>query len=151
MTARPLVVWALAMTLSACAVSPPLAGNDVLRQQVIDTEQAFAQTMAKRDFAAFAEFIDDEAIFLAGDGPLRGKRAVLERWRQYFEKAAAPFSWTSGRVEVLDSAGLALSAGPVYDAKGKRVASFTSVWRREATGRWRIVFDKGDDAAGAEH
>lgn len=149
MSRRSLLVGVLAMVLSGCSASPPITDREALRQQVMATEQAFARTMAQRDFAAFAKFIDDEAVFLADDGPLRGKRAVLERWRRYFEKAEAPFAWRPERVEVLDSAGLALSTGPVYDAKGARVASFTSVWRHAAPGRWRIVFDKGDDVGPA--
>jgi hypothetical protein len=44
---------------------------------------------------------------------------------------------------VLDSGSLALSAGPVRDAAGQRFATFNSIWRLEADGEWRIVFDKG--------
>ena len=40
---------------------------------------------------------------------------------------------------------LALSTGPVRDAYGREFATFTSIWRLEAPGVWRIVFDKGDD------
>ena len=29
--------------------------------------------------------------------------------------------------------------------QGKPVATFTSIWRLEAPGTWRIVFDKGND------
>jgi hypothetical protein len=47
-------------------------------------------------------------------------------------------------VEVLDSGDLALSSGPVRDASGKLIATFTSIWRREAPATWRIVFDKGN-------
>jgi len=46
-------------------------------------------------------------------------------------------------VEVLDSGTLALSTGPVHDPGGKRIGTFSSIWRREADGSWRIVFDKG--------
>jgi hypothetical protein len=34
----------------------------------------------------------------------------------------------------------------VFDASGKRIATFISVWRRESPGIWRIVFDQGCDA-----
>ena len=47
-------------------------------------------------------------------------------------------------VVVLDSGTLALSSGPVFDPAGQQVATFTSIWRREAKGVWRIVFDKGN-------
>ena len=56
---------------------------------------------------------------------------------------SAPFSWVPERVEVLDSGTLALSSGPVYDPQGTRVGTFNSIWRREADGKWRVIFDKG--------
>ena len=40
---------------------------------------------------------------------------------------------------------LAISSGPVRDPSGKLFATFTSIWRQEAPGVWRIVFDKGND------
>jgi hypothetical protein len=46
-------------------------------------------------------------------------------------------------VEVFDSGTLAFSSGLVFAPDGKRVSTFNSVWRLEADGKWRIVFDKG--------
>ena len=36
--------------------------------------------------------------------------------------------------------------GEVYDADGNLVSVFTSIWRQEEPGVWRIVFDKGAKA-----
>jgi ketosteroid isomerase-like protein len=55
----------------------------------------------------------------------------------------APFSWEPEHVEVLASGTLALSSGPVFGRDGTRIGTFNSVWRLEADGRWRVVFDKG--------
>ena len=63
--------------------------------------------------------------------------------KRFYEKPDAPFSWAPEQVEVLESGTLALSSGPVWDPKGKQFATFTSIWRLEAPGVWRIVFDKG--------
>jgi ketosteroid isomerase-like protein len=114
-----------------------------LRRQVEDTERAFAQTMADRDYGAFAAFLSEEAIFFGGGEPLRGKQQVAAAWKGYFEKADAPFSWAPEVVEVLPSGALAHSSGPVFNPAGERIATFNSVWRLDADGRWRIVFDKG--------
>ena len=46
-------------------------------------------------------------------------------------------------MEALESGSLALSSEPVLDPMGKRIGTFQSVWRLEADGRWRIIFDKG--------
>lgn len=138
------------LALVACAVlctghlsaAEPL-GHDALAQQVADTERAFANTMAQRDFEGFVSFLAEETIFFSGDTPLRGKETVAGAWQPYYEQADAPFSWEPENVQVLDSGTLALSSGPVFDPQGKRVATFNSVWRLEPDGQWRVVFDKG--------
>ena len=107
-------------------------------------ELAFAQSMADRDFEAFESFLSEEAVFLGGGGARRGKAAVVEAWARYFEGPDAPFSWKPETVEVLDSGRLALSTGPVYNEAGERISTFTSIWRQEEPGEWRIVFDRGN-------
>jgi ketosteroid isomerase-like protein len=150
--ARARIVSALSLValLTGCAAAPARVeaptDREALRRQVIATERAFARTMAERDHAAFTVFVSDEAVFLSGPAPLRGKAQVAAGWKRFFEKTEAPFSWEPERVEVLDSGTLALSTGPVRDPAGKLVGTFTSVWRLEAPATWRIVFDKGDDA-----
>jgi ketosteroid isomerase-like protein len=145
----------LLLSLAGGAVAAEPA-PDLLRQQVEDTERAFAQTMADRDFDAFASFLSEEAVFFSGNTPLRGKQAVRDAWQPYFEGPEAPFSWAPELVVVLDSGGLALSSGPVRNPEGARVATFNSIWRLEPSGAWRIVFDKGsrdcpsDAPAGSE-
>ncbi len=141
----PLLLAALALLLSIA----PLAAQteaDRLGQKVAETERAFAATMADRDHAAFVNFLSDEAVFFSGDSSLRGKQQVVDTWKAYFEEAQAPFSWEPQRVEVLDSGTLALSTGPVRNSSGELFAYFTSIWRLEANGEWKIIFDKGNRA-----
>jgi ketosteroid isomerase-like protein len=118
------------------------------KDQVWAAELAFARTMADRNLSGFSEFVAEEAIFFAGTSTLRGKPEVIEGWAQYFTGAEAPFSWEPDQVEVLESGRLAFSTGPVRDPAGKVIARFNSVWRLEASGQWRVVFDKGSPAAG---
>lgn len=134
-----------AALLTGCAapsVRPPV-DRAAVERQVADTERAFAKTMADRDLAAFSSFLSEETVFFTGPQPLRGKQAVTDGWKRFYEKPAAPFSWKPDRVEALDSGTLALSTGPVFDPAGKCIGRFTSIWRQEAPGVWKIVFDKG--------
>ena len=133
----------LTLTAARAAAAPP--SNAELQQQVGDTERAFAAAMTARDFATFESFIADEAIFSGGEQPLRGKAAIAGAWQRFFAKPDAPFSWTPDRVEVLASGTLANTSGPVYDPSGKLIAHFNSIWRLEAPGKWRIVFDGGTE------
>ena len=116
-----------------------------IQQVVADTERAFARTMAERDHAAFVRFVSEEAVFFSGTKVLRGKQQVADAWKPYYQGPTAPFSWQPEQVAVLQSGALALSSGPVRDAQGKLIATFSSIWRQEAPGVWRIVFDKGNE------
>lgn len=131
------------LMLAVAGAARPTAAD--LKRQVADTERAFAATMKARDHAAFTRFLADEAIFFSGAKALRGRDAIAAAWRPYYDGPQAPFSWEPEQVEVVESGTLAYSGGPVYDAGGKRIGHFNSIWRLEAPGRWKIVFDRGDE------
>lgn len=132
--------------LAGCAAVPPRASIVDLERQVADAERGFARSMAERDFAAFQRFVADDAVFYSGPTPLRGKQAVAAAWKRFYEKSDAPFSWAPEKVAVLESGTLAISSGPVRDPAGKHFTTYSSIWRLEAPGVWRIVFDKGEPA-----
>jgi ketosteroid isomerase-like protein len=140
MNRRSMLLSAPALVLVGCAAAQ---SREDLIKEVTDTELAFANTMAARDHAAFTSFIADEAVFLNGGKPLRGKAAVADFWKRFYTDARAPFSWKPDHVQVLDSGTLGYSTGPVFDPQGKQFARFYSTWRREPSGAWRIVFDDG--------
>lgn len=121
----------------------PTNSMNSLRDEVFQTERAFAQSMADRDLEAFASFLDPETVFFSGPKALHGKDAVLDVWKQFFVHEAAPFSWEPDQVEPLESGNLAFSSGLVYSPDGDPVARFNSIWRLDSTGHWKIIFDKG--------
>jgi len=145
MLPNTLVTLALCLFILGCASPGSQITIAEARRQVLETERAFAKTMADRDLSAFASFIAEDVVFFSGPTPLRGKPQIVDWWRRYYATPAAPFSWDPDEVEVLESGALALSSGPVRDPQGKVLARFTSIWRREVSGTWRIVFDKGNE------
>ena len=120
------------------------AADDLARlaDEVRATEVAFAKTLADRDVKTFRAMIAPDVIWLA-DVPLRGPDQVVRNWQKFFDAPQAPFSWSPELVEVQDGGRLALSTGPVLNSAGKRVGTYTSIWRREASGEWKIIFDRG--------
>ena len=140
---RRIALLLLSVSIVLCNTVAESQTKDDLAVQVREAERAFAGTMSTRDFSAFGSYVSDEAVFFNGQNPTRGKSAVVAAWKGFFEGAAAPFSWEPQVVEVLDSGTLALSSGPVRNPQGQQTGIFNSIWRREADGRWRVVFDKG--------
>jgi ketosteroid isomerase-like protein len=138
------------LLLTGCATTTqPRSDLAALQLQVTDIERAFAKTMADRDFAAFQSFLAEETIWFGSKGAIRGKAAVSDKWKAFYEAPNAPFSWAPDTAEVLDSGKLALTSGPVYGTDGKLVSRFTSIWRLRDDGRWEVIFDKGCDACEA--
>jgi ketosteroid isomerase-like protein len=145
---KTVIVFLMAIVvLASCSSTTKKVSDSVdidqINQEIISLENAFAKTMADRDFDAFAAFIADDAVFFSGSEPMRGKAAVLDDWRKYYEGEQAPFGWQAEVVEVNHQAGIALSNGPVFTASGELFARFNSVWQRQADGRWLVIFDKG--------
>ncbi len=138
------VIFACIVLVMGCTTPQEKPDRAQLRQQVTDIELAFAKTMADRDHSAFTSFLSDEAVFLSGATPLRGKKQIADWWKRYYETLGAPFSWEPQRVVVFDSGTLALSTGPVHDPENKLIGTFTSIWQLDASGNWRIILDKGD-------
>ncbi|HET9977852.1 MAG TPA: nuclear transport factor 2 family protein [Burkholderiaceae bacterium] len=137
---------AAAAALVLSAMTAGAQAPDAARAAVFAAERAFARSMAERDFTAFGRHIADDTRFFGGGTVLRGKAAVLAGWKTYFDGPTAPFSWDPDQVEVLDSGQLALSTGLVRGPAGEVTARFTSIWQRQADGRWLVVFDKGGPA-----
>jgi ketosteroid isomerase-like protein len=133
----------LAALSAGCASVRPKATRDELIRQATAAELAFARTMVDRDHAAFLGFVAEDAVFLNGGKPLRGRVAVGEHWKRFYNSTTPPFTWRPDLVEV--SGDLAQSIGPVAAPGGKIVSRFYSTWRLEPDGRWRVVFDDGYD------
>jgi len=134
----------LVLAVSVASVAPHAVAQDRDAAAIVEAREiAFAKTMADRDFEAFLSFISPEAVFFAGDRPLRGRDEIGRAWAPFFEGPEAPFSWSPDVVEVLASGDLALSSGPVVARSGEGAGRFNTIWRRDDDGRWWVVFDKG--------
>jgi ketosteroid isomerase-like protein len=152
MNRRTVLAGALASLVAGIsrvrATSQPTAAST--KDAVLNAERAFADAMARRDLSAFSSHLADEAVFFSSpDGlrVLRGKTAVVDGWKRFFEGPKASFAWAPETAEVLDSGKLAMTTGPVRDENGRVTGRFSSVWRLEPDGRWRVVFDRGCSCA----
>jgi len=116
-------------------------------------EIGFSKSAERQDLVAFRSFIDADARFV-GSSVSRGVDSIAQAWSAFLSADGPGIKWRPEIVEVLDDGKLALSRGPyrilARDPDGKLVESwgtFNSIWRLNADGEWRVVFDAGSPAA----
>jgi len=140
---RSLLVSAVAgTTLTACASRSAQLSHATALEQVREAEVAFASTMARRDLTGFGAHIAEDAVFINGGNPLRGKAAIVEYWSRHFKSPEPPFAWNPSIVEVGAAATLGYTEGPVTAGQAV-IARFYSTWQLQPTGNWLVVFDNG--------
>ena len=115
-------------------------------------EIGFSLAAEARDGDRFVSFIDHDARFV-GSTVTRGPDEIGTAWAVFFEPDGPTIKWRPRYVEVLEDGELALSRGPyrliIRDDQGGESelwGTFNSVWRLNADGIWRVVFDAGSDA-----
>lgn len=130
-----------------------VAGGPVAADMVADLrcrEIAFSQSVENGDIETFRSFLDADARFV-GSTVLRGPEAIVSAWSIFFADDGPEIIWRPQFVEVLESGDLALTRGP-YRVRTKgpdgevseEWGTFNSVWRKDAKGTWRVIFDAGN-------
>ncbi len=124
-----------------------------LAEEVRCREIGFSKAAEKQSARRFASFIDADARFVSST-VTRGPDEVTEAWTVFFTGDSPTIKWRPQIVEVLEDGKLALSRGPYRviskDEDGNETehwGTFNSVWRLQADGGWKVVFDAGSAAA----
>lgn len=119
-------------------------------EELRKVELAFAASVMENRPEVFAAFLDDEAVFVGGTDVRRGRATIVEAWKGFFAAGRPEFEWHPEVVELSADGQLGLTRGPwtirSREKDGRAVeqsGTFNSVWRRQADGSWRIVFDAG--------
>ncbi len=142
---RPALLACVLSLLALDAFAAPLPSTAELAATAADVraaEIAFAKTMADRKFDRFGTYVAEDAVFNGRDMQI-GHAAVLAAWKSYFDGPKAPFSWAPDAVAPTADRRFAVSTGLVHDGAGKLVGRYTTIWRKDADGHWRVVADQG--------
>jgi ketosteroid isomerase-like protein len=132
---------ALVVAAGAAAAADPAAA---LRA----ADVAMSRAVEARDAAAFAAFVDDEAVWGGPAGLLEGKAAVLARWARFTAPGGPRLAWAPTGGAVAASGELGYTVGDArWEATGadgkpaRGEGHYLTVWRAGRDGRWRAVFD----------
>ncbi len=133
----------LLLSLWACSND-----REKCKQEIIQTEHAFARMAADKGVAAaFSYYVADSGVINAGEKLFRGKEEVRKHYDAWTMKDVR-LTWTPDFVDVASSCDLGYTYGKYSfsfrDSTGKVKESkgiFHTVWKRQADGSWRFVWD----------
>ncbi len=134
------------ITFYSCHMDPSKSSMEKWKQEVLDTEQAFAEMVAGQGMRkAFLVYAADDAVLMRNNDLLIGKKAIEVFFKN---KESKGLVWKPDFVEVAASGDLAYtyghytfnytdSAGNTMEDKGV----FHTVWKRQKDGTWKFVWD----------
>jgi len=147
---RIFILVLIIMAGLSCQTEEPRLDPVQLKQEVRDTERAFAEK-AKSDgiLPAFLEYAADDAVISRNNVIYQGKQEI----EKYFTDNELPYEdisleWSPSFIDVSVSGDLAYTYGEYRfsftDSTGVKFTDtgiFHTVWKRQADGSWRYVWD----------
>ena len=127
----------LALLLAAAAAQP---ASKPAPMSAIDAERAFAADAQKLgQWTAFRKWSTPDALMFVPQ-PTKAHNFLKGR-----KNPPVPVYWWPGRSYVSCDGKLAINTGPWVRDFGKSVGYFTTVWVRQADGRWKWIYDAGNE------
>jgi len=141
----------LAVAHSAATVRAQAPAHAADAAAILKADADFAQSVAQKNRARFLSFIAEVTTFNGGSAQeLRGRDAVTKGWDDFFQPDGPTLSWTPTGSEVVGAGDLGYTTGrSLFRAKGadgaviERRGEYLTVWRRQADGAWKVIFDTG--------
>lgn len=132
--------------------SPKEASKETLdawKQEIVDTEKQFSDmSVEKGQYEAFLAFADDEAVLKRGRRVIEGSEAMRSWLSENSPGDNTTLTWKPDFVDVSKSGDLGYTYGEylfvVTDSLGNESESrgiFHTVWKRQADGKWKFVYD----------
>lgn len=142
-----MVMISLIVLMAGCSGGSEEDLRAKAKEEILQAEKAFQQMAREKGIAeAFSFFADEEGIVLRGDSLVKGKEII----RSYYSsrKGSLELNWTPDFVDAASSGDLGYTYGhytfTATDSTGtKREGSgvFHTVWKKQADGSWRFVWD----------
>lgn len=139
MTPLPLILSALIPDPAPARATAP----DALA--VVAAERAFAADSARLGLtASFTKWSTPDAIVIQGDRV----RSVREAWPPADPRPAdePELAWWPGFAGISRSGDFGFTTGP-FALNGRRAGHYFTVWRRQADGDWKWIYDGGSEAS----
>jgi ketosteroid isomerase-like protein len=124
-----------------------LAANPA--DDVKKADQDWAKAAGSKNVDQFMSFVDDDVYAYGFDGKwIHGKQAMRDVWSKMLVDPNFKLSWTVQTADV--SKDLGYTRGTFSGKQGNTPfsGSYTTVWKKDKSGKWRAVVDMATSASG---
>jgi len=141
-------IFFLVFLLMSCNQHNRIDKIEARKNEIMQVEKEFAEMAANEGVAkAFIAFAADDAILNRNNSIVEGKAAI----KAYFDRQTltdVKLEWEPDFVDVSESGDLAYTYGKytfsAFDPNAKKIEAkgiFHTVWKRQADGSWKFVYD----------
>jgi ketosteroid isomerase-like protein len=136
------------LLITACSTTNSTTDLESLKTEVMQAEKEFNDVAEEEGIAkAFAAFAAENAVIQRRGELIKGQAAIAS-WYENNSNPDATLSWEPDFIDVSQSGDLAYTYGKFEfsypDSTGTKITSsgtFHSVWKRQADGSWKFVWD----------
>ena len=144
------IVILVCLSFYSCNMEPDKKAIEKWKQEIIKTEQNFAQMAQKEGISkAFLAYASEDAVLMRNNSLIIGMESIRESFNsQKAELGSVSLTWKPDYVDVASSGDLGYTYGKyvytVLDSVGIEKAEtgiFHTVWKRQPDGKWKFVWD----------
>ena len=146
-----LLVVLMAVIFAGCCQEEAMDIQTV-RESLLKADRDFsAMSVQNGMYAAFDAYMDDSAtVYREGQHPFTGRDAIRPLFPQ---EGGGTLEWEPFRAEAAESGDLGYTLGKwIYTktaadgSESKLYGYYVSIWKKQADGSWKYVFDTGISA-----
>ena len=145
----PLLLSPILLFNQGCNTSSHQGSKDQWKSEILKAEADFAEMVQKEGIPkGFIAFAADSVVVNRNDSLIIGKAALQDSYKDYHPTKKVSLTWKPDFVDVSASGDLGYTYGKylytVTDSTGDKKeyrGVFHTVWKKQADGNWRFVWD----------
>ncbi len=138
------------LLLASCASAPSSAERNA-EESLLLADRAFAHSVQQHRLEAWVAAFDEHGTQFGEGAPVSGHDAIREHMRAAFADPRFVLEWEPVEARVPENGKLGFVWGhwtlhePKADGtSGESHGRYLDIWRRDASGAWKLVFDAGE-------
>jgi ketosteroid isomerase-like protein len=150
----PLVVIGTLPRTQLFAASSAQASADTLRQ----LEGEFMKATAEHGSVGYMSYYDDDSVELPNGAPIIQGKVNIAKTMGFLDEKNNQLTWTPMGADISASGDLGYTFGTFEfrskDKDGNLVVDhgkYTSIWKKQKDGNWKVVLDMGNSNSEAAH